>query len=44
MKLVSKKAIRNIKENSELKELWEESEDYENWLAVLNDLEKELAE
>jgi hypothetical protein len=40
---LGRQAIQQIKENSELKELWEESKDYENWLAVLNDLEKRIA-
>ncbi len=36
-------AIRQIKNNSELKELWEESDEYTNWLEVLKDLEKRIS-
>ena len=34
----SKQAIDRIKHNSELKDLWEESEDFEEWNKVLDDL------
>src|ERR1700754_4805247 len=30
-----KEAIQKIRTSSELKDLWEETEDYQNWLAVL---------
>ncbi|MDQ8739321.1 DUF4259 domain-containing protein [Paenibacillus sp. LHD-38] len=39
---VAKKAIKKIKKDSELKELWEESEDYKTWLKIINDLENRL--
>ena len=34
----SKQAIDRIKHNSELKDLWEESEDFEEWNKVLDEL------
>ncbi|SFT16753.1 DUF4259 domain-containing protein [Paenibacillus sp. BC26] len=39
---LAKKAIKKIKKDSELKELWEESEDHEAWLHVIKDLESRL--
>ncbi|MBP1994892.1 hypothetical protein J2Z66_006533 [Paenibacillus eucommiae] len=36
---LAQEAIKLIKNSSELKELWEETEDYNNWLQVVNDLE-----
>ncbi|OPG98904.1 hypothetical protein B2I21_11390 [Chryseobacterium mucoviscidosis] len=43
-KLISKakRAVKKIKKDSELKELWEESEEYLIWLNTINDLEKRL--
>lgn len=43
-KLISKakRAIKKIKKDSELKELWEESEEYQTWLKTINDLEDRL--
>jgi len=38
----SKQAIDRIKHNSELKELWEESEDFEEWNKVLDDLDTRI--
>lgn len=35
-------AIGKIKHGSELQELWEETEDYGNWLGVVEDLERRL--
>lgn len=35
-------AIHRIETESELKELWEESEDYDSWLATLADLKDRL--
>ena len=37
------KAIERIRSNSELRELWEEGEETEQWLAVLSDLEKRIS-
>ena len=34
--------ILHFENHSELRELWEESDDYENWIAVQNDLIKRL--
>jgi hypothetical protein len=34
----SKKAIDRIQHNSELKDLWEETEDFDKWTKVLEDL------
>lgn len=39
----SKKAIHQIKDNSELKELWEESGEFDEWADVLHDLEKRIS-
>jgi hypothetical protein len=36
------KAIARIKSDSELKELWEETEHFDQWLSVIEDLEKRL--
>ncbi|MBU5353851.1 DUF4259 domain-containing protein [Paenibacillus barcinonensis] len=43
-KLISKakRAVKKIKKDSELKELWEESEEYPIWLNTINDLENRL--
>ncbi|WP_186381097.1 DUF4259 domain-containing protein [Paenibacillus xylanexedens] len=43
-KLISKakRAIKKIKKDSELQELWEESGEYSSWLNTLNDLESRL--
>lgn len=38
-----KDAIDRIKNNSELKELWEETEDFENWNKVLDDLNTRIS-
>lgn len=38
----SRQAIWQVKANSELKELWEESDEYDDWLSVLNDLEERI--
>jgi hypothetical protein len=38
----SLKAISRIRTSSELSELWKESDDYENWVAVLTDLERRI--
>ncbi|MDK8189265.1 DUF4259 domain-containing protein [Paenibacillus sp. UMB7766-LJ446] len=38
----AKRAVKKIKKDSELKELWEESEEYLIWLNAINDLEKRL--
>ncbi|MGE5396984.1 MAG: DUF4259 domain-containing protein [Chitinophagales bacterium] len=35
-------AVKIVKADSELKELWEESDSYSEWLDVVNDLEKRL--
>lgn len=35
---LSLQAIERIENNSELRELWEESDEYEDWLKVLEDL------
>jgi hypothetical protein len=32
------KAVSRVKSDSELKELWEESDDYDNWVADVEDL------
>ncbi len=32
------KAVARVKSDSELKELWEESDDYDNWVADVEDL------
>lgn len=37
------RALKRIAGNSELKELWEETEDLNAWLEVVGDLEKRLA-
>lgn len=39
----SKQAIDRIKHNSELKELWEESEELEEWNKVLDDLNTRIS-
>ncbi|OQP50733.1 hypothetical protein A4H97_02525 [Niastella yeongjuensis] len=39
----SQKAIDRIKHNSELKELWEETEDFEKWNNVLDDLNTRIS-
>ncbi|WP_336776987.1 DUF4259 domain-containing protein [Paenibacillus sp. MMO-58] len=39
---LAKKAIKKIKKDSELKELWEESENYKDWLKIIKDLKKRL--
>ncbi|WP_145410715.1 DUF4259 domain-containing protein [Paenibacillus xylanexedens] len=38
----AKRAIKKIKKDSELQELWEESGEYSSWLNTLNDLESRL--
>jgi hypothetical protein len=43
LKELAKTTILKIKSNSELKELWEESEEYDQWVAVLDDLGKRLS-
>ena len=35
-------AIERVKANSEMQELWEESEHYEQWQAAIGDLERRL--
>jgi hypothetical protein len=37
------KAIERIRSNSELRELWNKSEEMDQWLAVLSDLEKRVS-
>ncbi len=37
------KAARRVKTDSELKDLWAESEEFETWLACIDDLEARLA-
>lgn len=39
----SQQAIDRIKHNSELKELWEEVDDYEAWIKVLDDLNTRIS-
>lgn len=39
---LSLKAIERIVSNSELQELWEESDEYESWLKVLEDLKTRI--
>ena len=39
----SQEAIDRIKNNSELKELWEETEDFANWNNVLDDLNSRIS-
>jgi hypothetical protein len=39
---ISLKAISRIRDSSELTEQWKESDDYENWLSVLRDLERRV--
>lgn len=38
----SEKALARIKSNSELKQLWEETEHYNAWVKVVNDLETRI--
>ncbi|WP_188592879.1 DUF4259 domain-containing protein [Paenibacillus silvae] len=38
----AKRAVKKIRKDSELKELWEESEGYPIWLNTINDLENGL--
>jgi hypothetical protein len=38
----AKKAVKRILKNSELKELWEESEEYKTWFNIIKDLESRL--
>ncbi len=42
LKSLAKRAIKKIKKDSELKELWEESEDYKGWLNTITDLESRI--
>jgi len=35
-------AVERIRTNSELRELWEESDDFENWLKVVDDVHRRL--
>jgi hypothetical protein len=39
----SQKAIARIKSNSELKELWKETEHFNDWVKVVDDLEKRIS-
>lgn len=39
----SQKAIARIKSNSELKELWQESDDFNDWVKSVDDLEKRIS-
>jgi len=39
---VALKAIARIKINSELRKLWEESDEFQEWLKVINDLEDRI--
>ncbi|MHB8077160.1 DUF4259 domain-containing protein [Desulfosporosinus fructosivorans] len=39
---LAKDAVNIIKTESELNELWKESDDYENWQSVLDDLKSRL--
>jgi len=43
LKELAKTSILKIKSNSELKALWEESDEYSQWIEVLDDLEKRLS-
>ncbi|WP_170885550.1 DUF4259 domain-containing protein [Bacillus alkalicellulosilyticus] len=40
---LAKKAVSRVKVDSELQELWEETEDYSAWLLVVTDLENRLS-
>jgi urocanate hydratase len=40
---LSHQAIDKIKTKSELQELWEESEDYNKWLTIVEDLKKRIS-
>jgi hypothetical protein len=42
LKALAIKTLNRIRENSELKELWEESEYFEQWKAVMDDLLKRV--
>lgn len=42
LKTLSLKAIEKVKTNSELKELWEETDEFSEWQALLDDLGKRL--
>jgi hypothetical protein len=39
---LARKAIKKIKEDSELMELWRESDEFNEWIAKLEDLERRL--
>jgi hypothetical protein len=39
---LSRAAVMRVKENSELRELWQDSGDYEQWLSLQGDLLKRL--
>ena len=43
LRLLSIQAIEQITDNSELKELWEESDEFAEWLSVLEDLRKRIS-
>lgn len=40
--VLARRAIARIKANSELKDIWKESELYEEWLGAIEDLERRL--
>lgn len=42
LKPIALKVVKRIKEDSELRDLWEESSGLEDWLKILNDLEGRL--
>ena len=39
---LARAAVTRIKQDSELRELWEETDDYEQWVSLQNDLLKRL--
>lgn len=40
--ILAKEAVKIIKDDSELKELWEETDNFTDWIIILNELEKRL--
>ncbi|XOJ02547.1 DUF4259 domain-containing protein [Paenibacillus polymyxa] len=44
MKDIAKQAIKRILEESELKELWDETEEYHKWESTIKELEKRIEE
>jgi hypothetical protein len=39
---LARSSVKTVKKNSELRELWEESDEFDGWLSVVEELERRL--